>query len=162
MNKLSFIFFAVIFMMSCQSEPKVEEGGLSEALEPVAWLLGTWKIANVPAYEKWTVVGDSMIQGKGFIVQGADTSVSAEIFLGLDEEGWFYIPTIYRNPAGEPVKFDLVSEPGDSLVFYNANQSFPNRVGYHLQAKDSLHAWVSGISRDTFQRRLDFFMKKQD
>jgi hypothetical protein len=60
------------------------------------------------------------------------------------------------HPVGQPTAVFLLKEASDtSVVFENPEHDFPQRIGYALQQRESLLAWIEGTENGEM-RRVEF------
>lgn len=64
--------------------------------------------------------------------------------------------TYVAHPSGQSAAaFRAESIAADRAVFSNPSHDFPQRIGYARLARDSLLAWIAGVS-DGERRRAEF------
>lgn len=132
----------------------------SSRLEKFSWLTGTWKNQSSArnAFESWEKEDKQAMVGRGYTVEGGDTTVSEMLQLEEKDGDIFYIATVPQNPG--PVYFKLVKMDEGEFVFENPEHDFPNRIIYMRQGEDSLHVRIEGMGKSE-GKKVDFmFIRK--
>ena len=76
-------------------------------------------------HEEWTRVNDTLLTGKGFIVEGTDSLFSEKLSLVTAGE-----QTIYRveMTTGRIADFKLTENTADKMVFEMPENDFPSKI----------------------------------
>jgi len=127
-------------------------------IERVAWLQGCWQgtLGAATIEEQWMTPRGGTMLGMGRTVR-ANAIASYELILLKEENGRL---AYEAHPSGQPsATFVAQTVAGNSVVFENAAHDFPQRVGYRLEASDSLAAWIEGVDRGK-PRRIEYTYRR--
>lgn len=126
------LFFLLIFSCSQHSEKQF------------SWLEGKWIQSNGEAnfHEEWTRVSDTLLIGKGFVIDGTDSLFSEKLSLLTSGE-----QTIYRveMTTGRIADFKLTENTADKLVFEMPENDFPSKISYTKKSDNELVVVLEGI-----------------
>lgn len=133
----------------------------SDTFQQLKQLNGNWKMetARRTIHEDWTVTGDKEMSSKSYLLRASDTVILERVKLVENAEGIFYIPAVSDQNQGKPVPFKLISAEQMKFVFENKEHDFPQRIIYHMVAKDSIHAWIEGVKNGK-EGRSDYYFKR--
>lgn len=130
-NLLILLFPALIFSCSQPAEKKFN------------WIEGKWIQSNGEAnfHEEWTRVNDTLLIGKGFVVDGTDSLFSEKLSLLTSGE-----QTIYRveMTTGRIADFKLTENTADKLVFELPENDFPSKISYTKKSETELVVLLEG------------------
>lgn len=125
-----------------------------------AWLPGDWEMRSPKGItrESWQRVNDTLFQGfSAFLLPSGDTASYEHIKLIRSENTWWYIPTVSNQNEGKEVRFRLTNATDTSMIFENKAHDFPQRIGYIRTSATSIHAYISGPSKEAGkEKRIDF------
>ncbi|WP_429912644.1 DUF6265 family protein [Glycocaulis sp.] len=122
----------------------------------LAWLAGHWRSENNGrvSEEVWMAPEGGLMTGMGRTIRDG-RAVSFEFLHITTGEETVYV----AQPGGRPpVRFDLVSQDGDSAVFENPDHDFPQRIEYTREG-DRLSATISTLDRS---REISWHWTLQD
>ena len=124
-------------------------------------LAGTWKmeVSGKSFYENWQIKGTDEMHGKSYKVNANDTLILEDVQLLAKQNVIYYIPVVTGQNGGQAVSFKLIGFANQQFIFENPEHDFPQRVIYHLIAKDSLHAWIEG-KQNGKEKRSDFYYRR--
>ncbi len=109
-------------------------------------LSGRWESTTdrYHRFEEWSQEGENALRGKGFVLEGGDTTFIE--FLRIREENGVltYDARVGDKQDAESVSFRLASQTETELEFVNPKHDFPTRIVYQLVKPDSLHAFIEG------------------
>jgi len=122
-NYLRLLIFtlAFIILQSCTNK-----NNFKQEFDKFSWMTGMWADSVSGFYESWTILNDSLLSGKGYQVAAGDTIFGEKISLTKCNGQWIYIVNFMENET----RFILQNKPGDSLVFENSDNEFPQRITY--------------------------------
>jgi hypothetical protein len=107
------------------------------------WLEGKWVQTNGEAnfHEEWTRVNDTLLIGKGFVIDGTDSLFSEKLSLITSSE-----QTIYRveMTTGRIADFKLTENTADKLVFGLPENDFPSKISYTKKSETELVVLLEG------------------
>lgn len=147
------IISIAIVLTACQ--------GNNKTLNDFEMLTGSW-VATDPAgkfVESWTVVNDTLMSGKSFMIQHGDTVFTEKLQLSLQNDSIYYSPTVDGENDGQAIRFKLISNSNKTWRFENKQHDFPQEIIYQFKGKDSLIASVQGNQNGEF-RKLEFRLKR--
>jgi hypothetical protein len=108
-----------------------------------SWIEGKWVQSNGEAnfHEEWTRVNDTLLIGKGFVVDGTDSLFSEKLSLLTSGE-----QTIYRveMTTGRIADFKLTENTADKLVFEMPENDFPSKISYTKKSETELVVLLEG------------------
>ena len=127
-------------------------------------LEGHWVKAfpdNGTMHEIWSFKNDSLLLGRGFFMQGNDSTFSEHIQLELKQGKLAYCVRMNHQNQGTTVRFPLKKFGSNTWEFELLSHDFPQQIVYSKPARDSLHVWIEGTQngikvRETF----DFIRSK--
>ncbi len=155
--KNTLFFFAVIILVSFTKKNQQLPFQQLSALAGGTWVMQTKKGTLC---EEWKKAHNTLLTSRAYKTEGADTIMTERVQLSMRGAEVYYTSTVADENEGKPVPFKLVSANGNEFIFSNPEHEFPQRIGYHLVSKDSLHAWIDGkyngkeIKRDFYYRRV--------
>ncbi|MGE0637556.1 MAG: DUF6265 family protein [Bacteroidia bacterium] len=122
-----------LLIFSCKQPSKQQFG----------WIEGKWVQSNGEAnfHEEWTRVNDSLLIGKGFVVDGTDSLFSEKLSLLTSGE-----QTVYRveMTTGRIADFKLTENTADKLVFELPENDFPSKISYTKKSETELVVLLEG------------------
>lgn len=99
------------------------------------WLVGTWKLKDKNAFERWNVAKDGKsLEGISFRVMGNDTTATEQLALTFDGTSYHYIPDVAGQQG--PVDFKITYHNGNSFVAENPAHDFPKIIRYTFRRQD--------------------------
>ena len=123
----------MLTLASCTQPPKIN----------FTWLEGKWAQTNGDAnfHEEWTIVNDSLFEGRGYVVEGVDTLFSEKLKIKNDRERLFYC---VEMATGRVAEFKLTSEAPDKLVFELPENDFPSKISYSKKSETEMIVLLEG------------------
>ena len=125
-----------------------------------AWLPGDWEMHSPKGItrESWQRVNDTLFQGfSAFLLPSGDTASYEHIKLIRNDNTWWYIPTVSNQNEGKEVRFRLTNATDTSMIFENKTHDLPQRIGYIRTSATSIHAYISGPSKEAGkEKQIDF------
>ncbi|HEY1032204.1 MAG TPA: DUF6265 family protein [Flavipsychrobacter sp.] len=74
-----------------------------------------------------------------------------------NDNTWWYIPTVSNQNEGKEIRFRLTNATDTSMIFENKTHDFPQRIGYIRTSATSIHAYISGPSKEAGkEKQIDF------
>ena len=132
----------------------VMAAGQATQAHRLGWMQGCWAMVNQgrAIEEQWMAPRGKTMVGTSRTVQGANL-VGYEFML-IREQGDKLAFEV--RPSGKPpVLFTASAITDSSVVFENAQQEFPQKIGYRRDGDNAMHAWIEG-SRNGEMRHVDF------
>ncbi len=109
---------------------------------------GKWLQSNGDGnfYEEWTRVNDTLLIGRGFVVDGTDSLFSEKLSLLTSGE-----ETIYRveMTTGRIADFKLTESTPDKLVFELPENDFPSKIIYNRKSENEITVMLEGNENGT-------------
>jgi len=119
-----------------------------EGFEKYSWLIGNWKTTNGESlYEYWESKNDTLFTGIGYRLYGSDTIVTEKLKIFTRDGTTYYTATISTQNKGRTIRFRMVSNTADSIVFENPNHDFPNRITYLKKGNDKMKTIIVGFQQ---------------
>lgn len=145
-------------MMGCNETPVIQE---QPKYFPLERLAGKWEDVDSENkfYEEWTVVSDSLLIGKGYVMVSADTVFIENLRIFKDDEGTFYQVNLSSNQSQKPevVKFKMTSSDDNDIVFENPQHDFPKKITYRMISNTEMRVFLNGIENGNFgESRFSF------
>lgn len=106
---------------------------------------GRWKakIKDQVIYETWEKTGDKNFVGLSWVVDAKGDSVFSEtIRLYLLNDNIYYEPQVKGQHGNRPMPFRLLISSGNSWLFSNPENDFPQFVYYKLIDENHLRASI--------------------
>ncbi|WP_333818666.1 hypothetical protein [Ohtaekwangia sp.] len=124
--KILILFFACCMNFNTWSQQK-----------EFGWLLGTWQLKDKQVFEHWSLDHDNQtIHGISYRIKNtADTVVTEEITLKLEQGAFYYVPDVIGNQG--PVAFRITQYDKTMFVAENMKHDFPKIIRYKLVRKDN-------------------------
>lgn len=142
----------VLLQIGCTS---FDAGSACADAGTLAWLAGTWKLADQEVYESWTVDGGTSMSGVSYALEGGDSTLLEQMSMEIKDGQGVFIAKVPDQNEGQPVVFTLVGCVAGKLLFENPRHDFPQRIAYEQGDENTLLAWIEGGDRKltfTFQR----------
>ncbi|WP_293714521.1 DUF6265 family protein [Stenotrophomonas sp. UBA7606] len=116
-------------------------------LASLDWLLGNWQrtgmAAGTSGAEHWRRQAD-VLEGEGRSYRQGELRFQERLRIIDDGGQLYYVADVAGNPA--PVRFALVAQGAQSVVFENLQHDFPQRIAYQRNGR-RLTATVSAGER---------------
>ena len=116
-------------------------------LSSLDWLLGSWQrtgmAAGTSGDEHWRRQAEAL-EGEGRSYRQGELRFQERLRIVNDGGQLYYVADVAGNPA--PVRFALVEQGRDSVVFENPKHDFPQRIAYRRNGRQ-LTATVSAGER---------------
>jgi hypothetical protein len=147
---------ASFLLAGAHTAPARADAASCPHLEPVAWLVGTWRAESRETVitETWVAVSGITFEGRGVTRARKDGGIldSEDLRLVVMGNAVFYIAKVAHNER--PVAFRLTSCSDGRFVFENAEHDFPRRIEYRRVDDARLEVHVSDGGKRGF--RLEF------
>lgn len=168
MRYIQLLFAVILTFSSCKEKIKAPEIDLSEEkvkitneLDQLDWILGKWSNENEESqsYEVWQRTNDSVFSASSITVVEGDTVFVESMVLEQKNGEVTLKATTEGQNKGATVGFRFVGTNDGEFIFENKQHDFPQRIIYTNPVKDSIHAWIVGISEGEFTK-VDFYFKR--
>jgi hypothetical protein len=142
-------------------------GGCSRRMSPdqfdFSLLVGRWSSADSISsqLEEWHQFNDSTFFGKGYVLEGGDTTFFESLEITKVLGVWTYAAKVEQPNGVEVIPFTLYKQTARRVEFYNAQHDFPKKIGYELIAENELQAYIEGPRNGQTIRILFDFKKNQ-
>lgn len=126
-------------------------------MENFAWLTGKWlqKDNRTTTIEEWKLNRDELT-GSVYQQMDAETDTTEYLIIKLIGGKIVYI----ASPVNQkPTLFNLVHFTADEFAFENPEHSFPQRIIYKKNSRNSIKASVEGYYKNDFLR-MDFNLNR--
>ena len=103
---------------------------------------GKWKMdmEGINSVDIWTKINDTVYVAESFL----EDNKTESIILYKKENYWYYVPTVFLQNNGQPVKFKLIESTRNKFVFENKEHDFPKRVIYHFRSATDMVVTLNG------------------
>ena len=138
-----------------------------EALEPLAWLAGTWVSESAPdlaagaswTEETWTAPAGNAMLGVNRSMAGATMAFFEYMRLQVmpDDSVVYFAAPAGRHPASA---FPMIDATATRLVFENAEHDFPQRIVYDLRPDGTLLMSISSVDPAESDRTVTWTMMR--
>lgn len=111
-----------ISLAACQGE--------KHGIKRFSFLEGKWQSSGTDVFEVWQFNGDSLLVGSSYKKDGTDSTFYANLLIAQqpNDEVIYQMNRVYK---GESVKFNLIVDTPDSIVFENKFSLMPQRFVYY-------------------------------
>ena len=125
-------------------------------------LTGSWASINSEAsqMEEWEALSDSAYSGRGYVIEGGDTTFFETLEIKRDIGVWTYYAKVSQANGGEVVPFRLSKQSSEKVEFTNDAHDFPKKIGYEFVSNDELQAYIEGPRNGQTIRILFDFKRK--
>lgn len=126
-------------------------------------LEGRWEYVDNKTHqiEEWAVEGETNLEGRGFVLDGRDTTFIE--FLSIQEEN--NVLTYFARPSSlnsnEIIPLQLQTESKTELVFVNPNNEFPKKIIYRLKSDSLMQVYIEGSGEGKIKNRVYDFVKQK-
>lgn len=122
-----------LLFASCSQDKNAEKN-----FNKLKKLEGMWESKNnIIFFEKWKLIDDSTLSGKGYSLRDRDTVFSEVLRLNLRNGKITYLAKDPDQNRGAAVPFGLEKATRNKFIFENLEHDYPNRITYEFE-KDSL------------------------
>lgn len=157
-SKIGLVLSASFLFMACGDANHTTKSGAFDLQR----LDGRWEFIDNKTFqiEEWEAIGEKQLQGKGFVLEGKDTTFIE--FLSIHEQNGrlTYFAKASDMHSSEIVPFTLENQGKDELVFANVNNDFPKKIVYRLKSDSLMSVYIEG-PRDGKTTRIVFDFVKQ-
>lgn len=169
MKKYLPLLFLPLLLNSCKNntdlsaEAETEIAAKSfEKINQLQWLLGTWTNETDDEFsqETWSRENDSTFTGYSFVEIDGKVVFAETMALELKADNILLTVASAKDKGKKPVAFKMIALEKGQIAFENKNHDFPQRIIYTNPAKDSLHAWIEGVSNGE-TKKVDFYFSKK-
>ncbi|MDZ4822649.1 MAG: DUF6265 family protein [Flavobacteriales bacterium] len=125
-------------------------------------LAGRWEDTGTKSdqVEVWTRHDDKTLWGRGFVLDGNDTTFIEYLAIQPVNDTLSYLARVSSQNSGEIIRFPMKTQSGSKIVFENMQHDFPQRIVYELKNDSVLDVFVEGVEGGT-NRRIDFNFEKK-
>jgi hypothetical protein len=143
----------------CQQRSKVEESKVFD----LGRLVGRWEStdARTQQIEEWAVDQGKDLRGKGFVMEGADTSYIEFLSIKFEGNTPVYSAQVSNQNKGDVIPFRMSAQSKDVIEFSNPEHDFPQKIVYRLQNDSMLQAYIEG-PRNNSTTRVTFDFKRSN
>ncbi|MBP6391758.1 MAG: hypothetical protein KA175_11240 [Flavobacteriales bacterium] len=120
-------------------------------------LAGIWEgtVGGDRYMEEWRQVDANTYEGRSTTWSGEKEVGQEQLRITSFAGHWLYL----ASPGGKSVTcFMRVSAEPDTWIFENKEHDFPKRIGYQLEGKDGLKAWIAGTA--DADQRMEFHLTR--
>jgi len=138
MKVLILLLFPIFFITSCYNpSPK-------ETINDIKIIIGSWQSHKGVAFnENWNFVNQNIIEGKGFSMNGSDTTFFEKLKIEKVGDSIYYKVSI--NESNKTVDFLLTNASKNKWKFVNPKNEFPSIIIYHIENDTLLNITISNI-----------------
>jgi len=125
-------------------------------------LLGRWASADTSSaqIEEWERISDSLFVGRGYILEGGDTTFFETLEIRKENNRWTYFAKVKQLNGEEVIPFGLYKQSHQRVEFINNSHDFPKKIGYELISDTELQAYIEGPRNGQNVRILFDYEKK--
>ncbi len=131
---------------------------LRDYFEQLTVLEGNW--CSDGFCEHWQRYNDTLYTGKGYGLQGNDTTFSETLAIALRADGIFYLATVPDQNEARTIPFKLQWHHQHDISFTNPLHDFPQSIHYQITGDTAVHIHVTGREKGN-DRAIDFYLNKQ-
>jgi len=126
-------------------------------------LVGKWSSADTSGsqQEEWEQRNDSTFAGKGYVIEGGDTTFFETLEIRKLNGVWTYLARVEQQNGAEVIPFQINKQSNEKVEFVNPQHDFPKKIGYELLGENELQAYIEG-PRGGQTIRVLFDFKKKD
>lgn len=147
MNMRRRMFLVRTALLACMVSAAAVPAACAAELASLDWLLGSWQRTGMPAglsgEEHWRRQQDAL-EGEGRSYRHGELRFQERLRIVEEAARLYYVADVAGNPA--PVRFALVEQGAQSVVFENLQHDFPQRIAYQRNGRQ-LTATVSAGER---------------
>jgi hypothetical protein len=111
--------------------------------------------------EEWLMVNDTTLVGKGYVLEGGDTTFIESLEIRKVKGVWTYFAKVEQLNGGEVIPFRLSKQSDRRVEFVNSSHDFPKKIGYEFIGENELQAYIEG-PRSGQNIRILFEFKKEN
>lgn len=149
MQKLVVIALAIVILQSCYGPSS------KKSMQNLGQLEGKWMASqNILFNEQWEIESDTLFEGLGYSLQGADTAFAEELKIFYNEGEVFYAVKVGNSDTF--INFKLEKAKRNSWVFENGEHDYPNIISYKING-DEL---VATTTNSNGNKKIEFKMKR--
>lgn len=148
-NAIWISVMAILVLASCQAQ------------DPNAFsfsqLVGRWESIDPKSHqiEEWQSVNDSLLTGRGFVLEKGDTTFIEFLSIKKINGVWNYVAQVPSQNENKEVLFKLTSQTEKKVEFSNTLHDFPQKIVYALSSNDKMQVYIEGpqqgkVARITF------------
>lgn len=140
-TKIAFLLAASAFI-ACNTDKNEKE-----KIKAAHWLLGKWETKTDFGVlsENWEKLNDSTFNAKSCFLKEKDTIHNESITLQQTGENFSYTTTINGQNNDKPIRFEVISDNENELVFENLKNDYPQKISYKKISNDSIVTVISGM-----------------
>ncbi|MFA9191868.1 DUF6265 family protein [Flavobacterium sp. FZUC8N2.13] len=142
MKKLASLLSLFLIASACQKNNSTEK----DLIKKANWLIGNWenKTNLGTLSEKWEKVNDSTFKGQSLFIKDKDSIHNETILLQQKGDILSYTTTIKGQNNDKPIRFELLTDNENELVFKNLLNDYPKKISYKKATNNSLITEISG------------------
>jgi hypothetical protein len=142
------IAFVLLLQACYRPSPK-------ESMLDLQALTGSWSSQQVQFFEIWEVTSDTLMEGLGYSMKGADTVFQETLKIFCKEESVFL--AVKQGDESNYTLFNLIEAGRSRWVFENKMNEYPNIIIYDLSENEL----VASIMNSKGHKKIEFKMKRQ-
>lgn len=143
MKNIASLLSTLLVVTACQNNPSIEK----DQIKKVDWLIGNWQIKTNTGIlsENWEKVNDSTFKAQSLFIKDKDSIHSESILLQQKGEILSYTTTIKGQNDDKPIRFELITDNQNELVFQNLKKDYPQKISYKKMDNNSMTTEISGV-----------------
>lgn len=143
MKKITSLLSILFVVTACQNNSSIEKDQIKKA----DWLIGNWQIKTNTGIlsENWEKVNDSTFRALSLFIKDKDSIHNESILLQQKGEILTYTTTIKGQNDDKPIRFELITDNENELVFENLKNDYPQKISYKKTANNSITTEISGV-----------------
>lgn len=152
-----------LFLLAISTAFQLSAFAQNITIKQFSFMLGTWdkKTEKGKLSETWVGKKDSLL-GKSYMhnLKG-DSSLMETVVIKKINGNFYFCVTGAQDDKSKMVKFKLVSNKENRMIFENKAHDFPQRIVYENKGKNNLFAWIWGIVDDK-ENKIEYnYAKRQ-
>jgi hypothetical protein len=156
-QRLACVLALVLISLGCTNTKKQ----IAPSRFPSA-LVGNWLQVKkgVRTIERWRKASDSLFIGISCDIKNSDTLFEETMRVFPRKGKW--ILEVRLNRASETVEFAEDQAAERFMVFANAKNKYPQKIGYRQDNPQTLSAMLTGVEKGHFRKELVTYSKEEE
>lgn len=132
MKKLASLLSLFLMVSACQKSNNAEK----DLIKKADWLIGNWenKTDLGTLTENWKKINDSTFKAQSIFIKDKDSIHNETILLEQKGEILSYTTIIKGQNDDKPIRFELLTDNENELVFENLLNDYPKKISYKKTA----------------------------